>query len=103
MFAVVQIAGSQYKVSEGDTIDADRIKQEVGSTITFEQVLVYSNDGDTRIGQPYLGNVKVSAKVINRTAGKKVRTLKYRATKDSATRTGQRRKLTTLNITKISA
>ena len=103
MYAVVQLGASQFKVTEGDLIDAHRMKEKDGETIVFEKVLAYANGSDIRIGQPYLDDVKVEAKVLKQTLGDKVVSFKYRVKKDSATKTGHRQKFTSLNITKITA
>ena len=65
MYAIIQVGSSQYKVSEGDTINANRLKEEVGKNITVDKVLLFSKGSDVRIGQPYLKDVKVTAKVID--------------------------------------
>ncbi|VAW12182.1 hypothetical protein MNBD_BACTEROID05-1259 [hydrothermal vent metagenome] len=103
MYAVIQIGSSQFKVSEGDVIHSKRMKEEVGSDIVLDQVLLFAKDSDIRVGQPILKDVTVKAKVIDQFSGTKVTSLKYRRTKDSACKTGHREKLTALNIEKISA
>jgi large subunit ribosomal protein L21 len=103
MYAVVQVGKDQYKVSEGELIDVDLMKEEDGKQVTLDHVLVYAKGSDIRIGQPTLPDVKVEAVVDKQALGEKVVTLKYRRRKDSSTKTGHRKKLTTLKITKISA
>ena len=103
MYAVVQIGSYQYKVSEGDTIDANRLEGQEGHEITFDKVLMFAKGNDIRIGQPYLKDVKVSAKILKHTLGNKVIAFKFRRRKNSATKRGHRQRLTALNITKISA
>lgn len=103
MYVVVQVGSEQYKVAEGDTIEAKRLEGTVGEKMELENVLMYANDDDIRIGQPYLKDVKVSAKLVNHTKGKKTLAVKYRIRKNSSTRVGHREKLTALNILKISA
>jgi large subunit ribosomal protein L21 len=103
MYAIVQIGNSQFKVSEGDTIEAGRLQEEVGKSITLDKVLIYSKDAQTKIGQPYLKDVVVKAKVVDHTQGPKTFAFKYRKRKDSSTKVGGRAKLTALNITQISA
>src|SRR3989338_6602477 len=102
MYAVVQIGGSQYKISEGDVIRTNRLKDDEGSQIILNQVLVFANDSEVRVGQPFLSDVKVTAKVQNHLSGSKVLAFKFRRRKDSATLRGHRQKLTVLNITKIA-
>lgn len=103
MFAVVQIGSDQYKVSEGDVIAADRFQDDAGKSVTLDKVLVFSKGSDVRIGQPYLKEVKVQAKVVRHLLDDKVVAFKYRRRKDSASKIGHRQKLTALSIEKISA
>lgn len=103
MYAVIQIGSSQFKVSEGDVIDADRIEEKDGKDIKIDQVLMYAKGSDIRIGQPFLNDVKVTAQVIKQDLGEKVIAFKYRRRKDSAVKKGHRQKITALNITKIEA
>ena len=102
MYAVVQIGGSQYKIAEGDVIRTNRLKDDEGSQITLDQVLLFANGSEVRVGQPFLEDVKVTAKVQSHVAGSKVLAFKFRRRKDSATLRGHRQKLTVLNITKIA-
>ena len=103
MYAVVKIGSSQFKVSEGDTIYANRLDAEKGKSVTLDNVLLYAKGSDIRVGQPTLKDVKVTAKVVDQTLDQKVIAFKYRRRKDSATKIGHRQKLTKLNITKIAA
>ncbi|MBP9854557.1 MAG: 50S ribosomal protein L21 [Candidatus Omnitrophica bacterium] len=103
MFAVVQIGSSQFKVSEGDIIKAHRIAEDAGKDLTFDQVLVFAKGDDVRIGQPFLKDVKIKAKVMDHVSADKVIAFKYRIRKNSAKKIGHRQKLTTLSITQISA
>ena len=103
MYAVIQVGSSQIKVSEGDVIDAHRIAEETGKSITLDKVLMFAKGQDIRIGQPYLKDVKVTAKVVEHHADDKVVAYKYRRRKNSASKVGHRHKRTALNITKISA
>ena len=103
MYAVVQIGGTQYKVSEGDVINITRLPDSQGSEVTLDQILLLANGADVRVGQPYLKDVKVTARVARHAQGPKVRAFKFRRRKDSSTIKGHRQKLTVLNITKIAA
>jgi len=102
MYAVVQIGSTQYKVSEGDTIDAGRLKQGDGEDITLDKVLLFAKGTDVRVGQPYLTDVTVTARVVKQSLGEKIVAFKYRKRKNSATKVGHRQKQTVLNITKIA-
>jgi large subunit ribosomal protein L21 len=103
MFAIVQVAGNQYQVAEGDVIKVQRLDYQAGKTISLDDVVLLVNGDDVQVGQPFLKNVKVSAKVIGDSRARKVIAFKYRKRKDSARVRGHRQTLTSLSITKISA
>jgi len=84
-------------------VEAGRIKEKDGKDIVLDKVLLYAKGADIRIGQPYLKDVKVTAKIIDHYLGDKVQAFQYRIRKNSARKVGYRSKLTSLNITKISA
>ena len=102
MYAVVKLGSSQYKVSEGDVIKAPRLTETEGKSVALDKVLLYVDGANIKIGQPYLDDVKVTAKVVKQCFDKKVVAFKYRRRKDSATKKGHRQKVTALNITKIT-
>lgn len=104
MFAVVQIGSLQFKVKEGDTIEANRLADEVGKSVQLSEVLMYAKDADVRVGQPYLKDVKVTAKVLDHKKGDKVVAFKFtRRQAGRSRKQGHRQGLTALSITKISA
>ncbi len=106
MFAVVEVGASQFKVSEGDKIEIaqlETLENEEGKNITLDKVLMFVNDSDIRVGQPYLKDVKITASVMKHHRGKKVIAFKFRRRKRYSKKTGHRQDLTTLNITKIQA
>ncbi len=103
MYTIIQVGSSQYKVSEGDTIHVSRLPAEEGKTITLDKVLFFLNGDNVQIGQPYLKNVKVTAKVIKHSLGEKRVAFKFRRRKNYAKKRASRPQLTELTISKISA
>lgn len=103
MYAVVQIGANQYKVAEGETIAVGRIREQEGNKITLDKVLLVADGDRVTVGQPFVAGAKISATVAKQALGDKVVAYKYRIRKDSAQKIGHRQKITTLNITKISA
>ena len=103
MYAIVQVGSSQFKVSEGDVIKANRLNEEEGKSITLANVLMFANGNDVRVGRPFLKDVTITAKVVGEDLGPKRVAFKYRKRKDSMSKKGHRQKLTALNIVKISA
>ncbi len=103
MYAIVQIGSLQYKVTQGDTIDAQLMDEKEGASVTLENVLLFSDGKEVRVGRPYLTDVKVVASVVEHHKDDKVISFKFRRRKNSLWKKGHRQKLTSLNITKITA
>ncbi len=102
MFAIVELGGFQFKVSEGETIASNRLDYEPGQKITLDKVLLFSDGNEIKIGQPYLKDVEVKAEVVGHTRGEKVVAFHYRKRKDSARTHGHRQDLTEVKIEKIA-
>ncbi|MGR3177041.1 MAG: 50S ribosomal protein L21 [Candidatus Anammoxibacter sp.] len=102
MYAVMKDKGKQYKVKTGDNIwlDLNEDSKE-GDLIEFKDILVYSNDDETKVGTPLVPNVKVVAEVKGMKKGKKLVIMKFRRRKDSRTKNGHRQKYTEVNIKEI--
>lgn len=102
MYAVIKDNGKQYKVKTGDTIWLD-LKEETkkGDTIEFNDVLLYSNDNETKVGTPLVTDVKVVAEIKGMKKGKKLVVMKFRRRKNSRTKKGHRQKYTEVNIKEI--
>lgn len=101
-YAVIRDRGREFKVSEGDVIEIDRVPQEQGTAIQFDQVVLYSAGDEVEVGQPLVTGAKVTAEVVGETKGDKHVVLKFRRRKDSRVRTGHRQKFTAVRITGIS-
>jgi len=103
MYAIIQVGSSQYKVSQGDTIETQILTGKEGENVDLERVLLIADDSSVKIGQPFLKDARVSAKILGRVKSDKVLAFKFRRRKDSSTRRGHRQNLTRLSITKIFA
>lgn len=103
MFAVVEIAGRQYKVAENDNIEVEKLDTEAGGSITFNRVLLLSDEtgSEAKIGKPYLTGASVVAKVVEQFKGDKIVVHKFRAKKRYAKTQGHRQNYTRLEITSI--
>ena len=102
MYAVVEQGGKQYRVSEGDTLEVDRLEAETGSEIELGRVLLIGGD-KVKVGTPAVKGAKVTAKVIAHPLGEKVETFKYRPRKRYRKLGGFRASLTQIEITGIKA
>ncbi len=102
MYAIIKNGGKQYKVQEGDILKLDKMSLEPKATIEITEILAV-NDGELKVGAPFVEGAKVTAEVINEGRDKKVITFKKRRRKDSKTKRGFRRDFTRVRITKIAA
>ncbi len=102
MYAIIKNGGKQYKVQEGDFLNLDKLDAQPKDKIEINEVLAV-NDGEIKIGTPYVEGAKVELEVINHFKGKKVVIFKKRRRKDSKLKKGFRRQLTRVRVNKISA
>ncbi len=103
MYAVIETGGRQYRVAVGDTIDVEPLEAQAGDTLDLERVLLISDDEAVRIGQPWLEDARVSAKVLEHGKAPKVTTLKYRPKQRYRRVKGHRQPFTRLRIESIAA
>ncbi len=102
MYAIVDIAGQQFKVEEGRKIYVHRLAADVGASIDFEKVLLTDNDGEIRVGTPYVDGAVVKATVLNHLKGDKVIVFKKRRRKGYQKKNGHRQYLTQIQIETIA-
>jgi len=102
MYAIVEVAGKQYKVEKDKTVNVDLIDKAQGDDITLEKVLMVVDGEKSLVGKPYLSNVKISAKVMGIARGKKVRGVKFKKRKNYTRTLGHTPEYTTLKIADVS-
>lgn len=102
MYAVVDIAGQQFKVTENKKYYVPRLKAEENSEIVFDRVLLLTDGKTTKIGNPILEGVKVTAKVLTHLKDDKVIVFKKKRRISYKKTRGHRQHLTRIEITKIS-
>jgi large subunit ribosomal protein L21 len=100
-FIIIEQGGKQYRAAEGETIEVDRLPNEVGETLTLEDVLLSADDGDVRIGTPFIKGAKVQAKVLDHFKGRKILVFKYRPKQRYRVKSGHRQQYTRLLIESI--
>lgn len=96
--AIVESGGKQYHAVEGSTIDVDRLAYEVGKSFDFERVLMMLDEDIVMVGTPTVGEIKVSATVMEHVKGPKVVSFKYRPKKRIRVKGGHRHQYTRLMI-----
>jgi large subunit ribosomal protein L21 len=101
MFAVIKTGGKQYRVAAEDVITVATLAGEPGSAVTFDQVLMVTNDNGTQVGAPVLEGVTVTGTVVEHTRGEKVIAFKKRRRQNSKRKRGHRQDYTVVRITEI--
>ena len=101
MYAIVETGGKQYKVQEGETLQVEKIKAEVGETVTLDKVLMVNNQGDFHIGSPLVEGAKVTATVVEQGRGKKIIIYKYKPKANYRRKRGHRQHYSEIQIDKI--
>ncbi len=102
MYAIIKNGGKQYKVQEGDYLNLDKMTAEPKSTVEVTEVLAI-NDGELKVGAPFIDGAKVTLEVINSGKDKKVTIFKKRRRKDSKLKRGFRRQYTRVKVAKIAS
>jgi large subunit ribosomal protein L21 len=102
-FAIVQAGGKQYRVSAGDTIRVESLPADQGDTVTLDDVLMISHDGDVIVGTPTIEGATVDAEVVAKGKDKKIVILKFKAKTRYRRKNGHRQHYTDLRVTNISS
>ena len=101
MYAIIEICGKQYKVAEGDVVFFEKLDVEEGKKVTFDNVVLVSDDKKVEVGAPYVKGVKVEGKVLANGKAKKIIVYKYKAKKNYRRTQGHRQPYTKVEITSI--
>ena len=101
MYAVVEIAGQQFKVEKGDQIVAPKLEGDIGEELKFDRVLLTSDSDDVRIGDPVIKGIQVKATILNYERGDKVVVFKKKRRKGYKVKKGHRQNYTRLRIDDI--
>ena len=103
MYAVMTSGGKQYKVEEGETLQVEKIPGDVGSSVTFDRVLMISDDDTISIGQPVLDDASVEGHIVEQGKSKKIIVFKYKRRKRYRRKHGHRQQYTAVKIDRIKA
>lgn len=101
MFVVVDIAGQQFKVNPTSKLFVPKLNHNVGETIKFDKVLLYSDDKEIKVGTPTIKGLSVEAKILGHEKDDTVIVFKKKRRKGYRVRKGHRQQYTQLEITKI--
>ncbi len=102
MYAIVDIAGQQFKVRKGQQVFVHRLEGEEGSSISFEKVMLIDNEGQITVGTPVVNGAKVDAKIVAHLKGDKVTVFKKKRRKGFQKSNGHRQYLSKVLIENIT-
>ena len=103
MCAIIETGGKQYKVQAGDVIKVEKLGQDAGTAITFDQVLSILDGENSVFGNPTVSGATVSGQVVGDGKAKKVIVYKYKAKKGFHKKKGHRQPFTTVKIDAVNA
>ena len=103
MFAVIKTGGKQYKVTNDDIIIVEKLEAETGNKVSFDHVLITSNDGAVKVGEPTVKGASVEAEVIEQRKAAKVLVFKKKRRQTYRRKRGHRQNETVVKITSITA
>tara|TARA_X000001036_G_C20393538_1_gene689669 strand:+ start:122 stop:583 length:462 start_codon:yes stop_codon:yes gene_type:complete len=101
MYAIIEIAGQQFKVSKNDKLFVNRLSEKEGEKISFENVLLIDDGKKVKVGDPKLSGAKVNAKIISHIKGDKIIVFKKKRRKGYRVKNGHRQFLTQLLIENV--
>ena len=101
MYAIIESCGKQYKVAQGDVVFFEKLDAEEGKKVTFDKVILVSEDGKVQVGNPYVKGVKVEGKVVSHGKAKKIIVFKMKPKKNYRRKQGHRQPYTKVEITSI--
>ena len=101
MYAIVDIAGKQFKVTQDQFVYAPKMEGEEGASVEFSNVLLVDNDGKVEVGTPTVKGVKVSGKILGHVKGDKVIVFKKKRRKSYKKKNGHRQQFTKVLIENI--
>ena len=102
MYAIVEIAGQQFKIEKDRRVYVQRLQAEEGSQVKFDRVMLVDNDGDVKVGTPTVNGAAVTATVVKHLKGDKVLVFKKKRRKGYQKLNGHRQCLTAIKIDEIS-
>ena len=103
MYAIVDIAGQQFRIAKDDVIETQKFTGDVGSTLELEKVMLLTSDKETRVGTPYIDGAKVQATILEHGKDDTVIVFKKKRRKGYRVKNGHRQPYTKLRIDAISA
>ncbi|MFA7412087.1 MAG: 50S ribosomal protein L21, partial [Tissierellaceae bacterium] len=100
-YAVIETGGKQYRVQQGDVVFVEKLDAQEGDNVSFDKVLLMSDQGNVVAGKPYVDGAKVDALVLEQGKAKKIIVFKYKSKKNYRKKKGHRQPFTKVKIENI--
>lgn len=101
LYAILETGGKQYKVSPGETVRVEKLPGGRGDSLVFEKVLAVSDNGDIKVGNPYLEGATVKGTIVRQGKARKILVFKYRAKTNYRRRYGHRQEFTEVRVDSV--
>jgi large subunit ribosomal protein L21 len=101
MYAIVESGGKQYKIHEGEILRVEKLSGEVGESVDFDRVLMYSDGENVNIGSPVLEDIAVKGHIVEQGKARKIIVFKYKKRKRFRKKQGHRQLFTSVKIDSI--
>ena len=103
MYAIMASGGKQYRVQEGDVLRLEKINGEVGTSVSFDQVMMVSDGEEVQLGRPILEGATVHASIVEQDKARKILVFKFKRRKRYRRKQGHRQPYTAVRIDRIEA
>jgi large subunit ribosomal protein L21 len=103
VYAIVDIAGKQFRISEKDVLSVPRLAGSEGEKIVLDKILLLSSDKGVKVGKPLVAGAKIHASILAHDRDKKILVFKRKRRKGYRVKKGHRQDITKIEIEKISA
>ena len=103
MYAIVEVAGFQYRVEPDAIITVPRLDKEVGEEVVLSQVLLLSDGQAVKIGRPFVDGARVKGVIVSHKRDKKIIVFKFKRRKAYRRKTGHRQDLTEIKVASIES
>lgn len=101
-YAIIKASGSQFKAVAGETLRVDKIIGELGTEVTFPNVLLFASGDAVEVGKPFVPGAKVVAQIVRHGKGKKIRMYHFKKKKGYQRTVGHRSNYTWVKVTSVS-
>ena len=101
MYAIVETGGKQYRAAQGEILQVERLKGDVGATVTLGKVLLISGDSGTKLGTPAVAKASVTGEIVEQGRSRTVTVFKKKRRKNYRRTKGHRQSFTKVRITGI--